>query len=40
MNIHLNYYNEEINDEYDNKPINIIYCIGKKDIALDFLIIK
>jgi len=36
MNMYLNYYNEEINDGYDNKPIGIIFCKGKKDIALEY----
>lgn len=36
MNMYLNYYNEEINDEYDNKPIGIILCKGKKDVALEY----
>ena len=34
MNMYLNYYNEEINDEYDNKPIGIILCKSKKEIAM------
>ncbi len=36
MNMYLNYYNEEINDEFDNKPIGIILCKGKKDVALEY----
>lgn len=36
MNMYLNYYNEEINDKYDNKPIGIILCKGKKDVALEY----
>ena len=36
MNMYLNYYNEEINDEYDNKPIGIILCKSKKEIALEY----
>lgn len=36
MNMYLNYYNEEINDEHDNKPIGIILCKGKKDVALEY----
>ena len=36
MNMYLNYYNEEINDEYDNKPIGIILCKGKKDVSLEY----
>ena len=38
MNMYLNYYNEEINDEFDNKPIGIILCKGKKDVALEYAI--
>ncbi len=36
MNMYLNYYNEEINDTDDNKPIGIILCKSKKDIAIDY----
>ena len=36
MNMYLNYYNEEINDKGDNKPIGIILCKSKKDIAVDY----
>ncbi len=36
MNMYLNYYNTEINDEYDNKPIGIILCKEKKEIALEY----
>ena len=36
MNMYLNYYNKEINDEGDNKPIGIILCKSKKDIAIDY----
>ncbi len=36
MNMYLNYYNAEINDEYDNKPIGIILCKGKKEIAMEY----
>lgn len=36
MNMYLNYYNEEINDEYDNKPIGIILCKRKKDVAMEY----
>ncbi len=31
MNMYLNYYNTEINDKYDNRPIGIILCKGKKE---------
>ena len=36
MNMYLNYYNEEINDKDDNKPIGIILCKSKKNIAIDY----
>lgn len=36
MNMYLNYYNAEINDELDNKAIGIILCKGKKEIALEY----
>lgn len=36
MNMYLNYYNAEINDEYDSKPIGIILCKGKKEIAMEY----
>jgi len=36
MNMYLNYYNEEINDELDNKPIGIILCKSKKEVALEY----
>ncbi len=36
MNMYLNYYNEEINDEYDNKPIGIILCKSKKKVMMEY----
>ena len=36
MNMYLNYYNNEINDTYDNKPIGIILCKEKNDVALEY----
>ncbi len=36
MNMYLNYYNAEINDKDDSKPIGIILCKSKKDIAIDY----
>lgn len=36
MNMYLNYYNQEVNDEYDNKPIGIILCKGKTEIVLEY----
>lgn len=36
MNMYLNYYNEEINDEFDHKPIGIILCKSKKEVAMEY----
>ena len=36
MNMYLNYYNAEVNDEYDNKPIGIILCKSKKSIDMEY----
>ena len=36
MNMYLNYYNAEINDEYDNKPIGIILCKSKKEVEMEY----
>ncbi|MEG2011397.1 MAG: PDDEXK nuclease domain-containing protein [Bacilli bacterium] len=36
MNMYLNYYNYEINDEADNKPIGIILCKSKKEVAMEY----
>lgn len=36
MNMYLNYYNAEINDEYDNKPIGIILCKSKNSVAMEY----
>lgn len=36
MNMYLNYYNAEVNDEYDNKPIGIILCKNKKEVAMEY----
>ena len=36
MNMYLNYYNVEVNDEYDNKPIGIILCKSKKEVAMEY----
>ena len=38
MNMYLNYYDSEINDEYDNKPIGIILCKGKKEIDMEYVL--
>lgn len=36
LNMHLNYYAAEINDEYDNPPIGIILCTDKDSIAAEY----
>lgn len=36
MNMYLNYYSAEVNDEHDNKPIGIILCKDKKEIAMEY----
>ena len=36
MNMYLNYYNAEVNDEYDNKAIGIILCKGKKEVSMEY----
>ncbi len=36
MNMYLNYYNSEINDESDHKPIGIILCKTKKKVAMEY----
>ena len=36
MNMYLNYYNAEVNDEYDNRPIGIILCKNKKEVAMEY----
>ena len=36
MNMYINYYNNEIRDEFDNETIGIILCKGKKDITLEY----
>lgn len=36
MNMYLNYYNCEINDTYDNKPIGIILCKSKREIEMEY----
>ncbi len=38
INMYLNYYNMEINDEFDNKPVGIILCKGKKDVAMEYVL--
>jgi predicted nuclease of restriction endonuclease-like (RecB) superfamily len=36
MNMYLNYYNAEINDEGDQKPIGIVLCADKHDVMAEF----
>lgn len=36
LNMYLNYYAAEINDEHDNEPIGIILCTEKDSIAAEY----
>lgn len=36
LNMYLNYYAEEVNDEHDNPPIGIILCTDKDSIAAEY----
>ncbi len=36
MNMYLNYYNNEVRDEFDNKTIGIILCKVKKEITMEY----
>lgn len=36
LNMYLNYYENEVNDEGDNKPIGIILCTDKDAIAAEY----
>ena len=36
MNMYLNYYEEEINEEGDNKPIGIILCADKDNVVAEY----
>lgn len=36
MNLYLNYYEQVINDENDNKPIGIILCTEKDNVMMEF----
>lgn len=38
MNMYLNYYEEEVNDEGDNKPIGIILCAEKDNVVAEYSI--
>ena len=36
LNMYLNYYSAEVNDEYDNPPIGIILCTDKGNVNLEY----
>ena len=36
LNMYLNYYENEVNDEDDNKPIGIILCTDKDSVAAEY----
>ncbi len=36
LNMYLNYYAEEVNDEYDNPPIGIILCTDRDNVAAEY----
>ena len=36
LNMYLNYYDAEVNDEHDNPPIGIILCTDKNSIAAEY----
>lgn len=36
MNMYVNYYNNEVRDEYDNETIGIILCKGKNNITMEY----
>ena len=36
MNMYLNYYEEEVNEEGDNKPIGIILCAEKDNVVAEY----
>ena len=36
MNMYLNYYEEEVNEIYDNKPIGIMLCANKDNIVAEY----
>ena len=38
MNMYLNYYKTEINDENDNPPIGIILCAEKDEITAEYIL--
>lgn len=36
LNMYLNYYSSEVNDEHDNPPIGIILCTDKDGIVAEY----
>ncbi len=36
LNMYLNYYHTEINDDYDQAPIGIILCADKDQIQVEY----
>ncbi|MGN1117608.1 MAG: PDDEXK nuclease domain-containing protein, partial [Acutalibacteraceae bacterium] len=36
LNMYLNYYEQEVNDPDDNKPIGIILCTDKDSVAAEY----
>ena len=36
LNMYLNYYSAEVNDEYDNAPIGIILCTDKDGVSAEY----
>ena len=36
LNMYLNYYAQEVNDEHDNEPIGIILCTDKDSVAAEY----
>lgn len=36
MNMYINYYNNEVRDEYDNETIGIILCKGKNNVTMEY----
>ena len=36
LNMYLNYYKNEVNDEFDNEPVGIILCTDKDNIQAEY----
>ena len=36
LNMYLNYYRSEVNDDYDNEPIGIILCTDKDGVQAEY----